>query len=109
MSHPVYRKLFPAARSRRGVSLLGCLAVPTNGLSIVLGNAAAFCVHDPEIVLSFGDALVRREAIPLHCLGIVLRHAMAGRVHDPEIVLGIGDALAVSIVRELVCQLPHYP
>jgi hypothetical protein len=41
---------------------------------VVLRRALAFDIHDPEIGLSVGVALVGCEAIPLQRLSVVLRH-----------------------------------
>jgi hypothetical protein len=47
-------------------------------------------VHEAEIELRTGSALVGGEAIPLYGLGVVLRHALAIVVHEAEIVLRCG-------------------
>ena len=49
------------------------------------GTPLPLCVHEAEIVLRVGVALVSGEAIPLHGLGVVLRHPLAFEVHEAEI------------------------
>ena len=63
------------------------------GLGVVLGDALALVVHDAEIVLSFGVALLGGLAIPLQGLGVVLGDALALVVHEAEVVLGVGVPL----------------
>jgi hypothetical protein len=60
---------------------------------IVLRHAPAVGVHDADIVLSSGLALVGRLPIPTHRSRIILRDTLAVGVHVPEIELCIGIAL----------------
>ena len=87
-------------------------AVPPHRLGVVLGHALAVVVHDPEIELRGGGALLGSEAVPPHRLGVVLGHALAVVVHDPEIELRGGVALrgvvlesskGGGIVASLIC------
>jgi hypothetical protein len=59
-------------------------------LNVVLRDAFAFCIHEAEIVLGSGVALLSGEAKPLHRLGIVLLDGFAVGIHLAEGVLGIG-------------------
>ncbi len=52
-----------------------------------------FGVHDAEVDLGVGIALLGRLAVPFHCLAIVLRHALAFVVRETEGELGSGKAL----------------
>ena len=73
--------------------MVGCEAKPYQSFDVVLRRALAFDVHDPEIGLGVGVALVGCEAIPLQRLSVVLRHTLAVGIHEPEIKLGVGVAL----------------
>src|SRR6185503_17951451 len=68
-------------------------AEPLMGLHIVLGRAARSAVHDAEIDLSVGIALLGGAAIPLDRLAVVTRDALAVRVHETEETLGLHVAL----------------
>ncbi len=59
----------------------------------VLRHAPAFCVHEAEVELGFGNPLLCGLAEPLHRLGVVLGYAQALGVHFAEIVLGVGVTL----------------
>ena len=50
-------------------------------------------MHDSEVVLRIGLALLGREPEPPHRFGVVFWHAFAVVVHDSEVVLRIGIAL----------------
>ena len=66
---------------------------PPDRLGVVLRNPRACVVHDPEVDLRRGVALVGREPKPPDRLGVVLRNPRAGVVHDPEVELRRGVAL----------------
>src|SRR5262249_21262714 len=61
-------------------------------LHVVLRNALAMRIHDPETELSFGVILLGREAKPLACFGGVLREPTCV-IHMSEIILSFGVAL----------------
>ena len=63
---------------------------PPHGLRIVLRDACAVGVHDPEVVLRESGTLVRRQPIPPQRFRIVLRDAFAVAVPGPEVVLRDG-------------------
>jgi len=65
-----------------------------------LRHSLAVVVHDPEVELRLGEALVGSFAIPLHRLGIVLRHSLAGFVSETDVALGLGDALIGQRTKE---------
>ena len=50
-------------------------------------------VHEPEVGLRHGIALLGREPVPPHRFGVVFGHALAVRVHEPEAGLRPGMAL----------------
>lgn len=81
---------------RFGVALIGCLAVPERGLSVVLQHAGA--VRRAEIGLRFGVPLVGGFPILREGLRVVLRHALAGLVHHAKIVLSPDISLLGSLV-----------
>ena len=54
--------------------MLRRLAVPADGLRVVLRNASSICIHDAEIGLGESIALLRRLAVPAEGLGVVLRN-----------------------------------
>jgi hypothetical protein len=60
---------------------------------MVLRHGPALGIHDPEVVLSGGVALLGGLAIPTHRGRVVLRHALAVVEHEREIVLSSGLAL----------------
>ena len=63
----------------------------------------AICIHEAEVGLTTGIALVRSLAIPLHRQRIVLRHALAICIHEAEVVLSVGIALVRSLAKPLHC------
>ena len=75
------------------MALLRSLAKPLHRLGIVLEHSPPIVVHESEIELSEGIALIGSPAIPLHRLGIVLGHSLPLAVHEPEIELSRGPAL----------------
>ena len=77
---------FPIATRRRE-------SPPKIGLGTVPRDAKTPEIHEPELILSPGDALIRGLAVPLHRLGVVLGNAETFEIHEPEIVLGHGVAL----------------
>ena len=54
-----------------GVALLGGQPVPAHGFGLVLENAPPVGVHDPEIELRSGGALLSVNEEPSHRCGIV--------------------------------------
>ena len=52
-------------------ALLSGLAIPLQRLGVVPGDAAAFVVHDTEIVLSFGVALLGKRTPLTDCRCVV--------------------------------------
>ena len=69
-------------------------------------------VHEPEVGLRGGVALLGSEADPPHRLGVVLGHTLAVGVHDPEVELRGGVTLlgvvlesskGGGIVASLIC------
>jgi hypothetical protein len=49
---------------------------PHMGAYAVLGDASPFLVHDAEVELRFGVALLSRHSIPLHRFAVVLGGAL---------------------------------
>lgn len=72
-------------------------AIPLHRLDIVLRNAEAVFIHDPEAALGVRSPLLGGLAIPAHRRGVVLPHAGAGEVHVPELILGGRKALFGSL------------
>ena len=60
------------------------MAVPGDGLSVILWDACTGGVHDSEGVLRFGVTLLSSLAVPGDGFGVILRDAVAGEVHDSE-------------------------
>ena len=96
-----------------GVSLVGGLAIPLDGLGVILGHALAVGVHAPEVELGLGVSLVGGLAVPLDGLGVILGHSQAVGVHEPEEVLGggiplLGEGAPLSkrrrVVAPFVCR-----
>ena len=99
------------------MALLGRLAVPADGLGVVLRNALPIGIHGAEIDLGASITLLGRLAVPVDGLGIVLRNAFPGVIHNAEIVLCGGMTLLrrlaepasrfslVGIVAAVVVQL----
>ena len=58
---------------RRGIGVLGCLAVPARRFGVVPGNALAVPGHVSQFVLCLGETLVGGLTEPLQNLGAVLR------------------------------------
>ena len=94
--------------------MVSCEAIPLQRLGGVLRHPLAIGVHDAEIELRDGDALVSCEAKPLQRLGVVLRHAPTLAVHEAEIVLRAGDTLVGkrthkpqrgSVVAPVICSV----
>jgi hypothetical protein len=78
---------------------------------IVLSDALAIIVHDPEIV-EHGHRLARPLAIPTRRRCVVRRDARSHAVHVPEIVLSYGVALlggfAIPVHRSrITCVTPR--
>ena len=57
------------------------------------GNTLAAGVHDPEVVLRFGETLFGGQPKPAHGFGIVLEDTLAVGAHEPEVGLRNGEAL----------------
>src|ERR1017187_3311608 len=55
-------------------TLVGGLAEPAHGFSVVLRHPLAAVVHDAEIELRFSETLVGGLAVPAGRFGVVLRH-----------------------------------
>ena len=53
------------------MALLGGEAVPGNGLSVILWDAFAGAVHDSEVVLGGGVALLGGQTVPDDRFGII--------------------------------------
>src|SRR5207245_2908220 len=66
---------------------------PRMRLNVVLRQAMTTVIHDAEVELRAGIALLGSLAIPPRRLSVILRHALASRVHNAEVVLGIGKAI----------------
>jgi hypothetical protein len=73
------------------------------GTNIVLRHASAFGVHDPEIKLGDGMALLSGPLKPDHRLTVVLRYVFAICVLVPEQKLGDGVALVCSLPKPSCC------
>ena len=71
---------------------------------MVRRNPFALVVHDPEVVVGIGDALLGRPPVPLHRLGVVRRNPFALVVHDPEVVLGLGVSLLGQRLHQSECR-----
>lgn len=54
---------------------------PHPGLGLVASHALARPIHDPEVELRQGMALVRRLEIPMRRLRIILRRALLGKLY----------------------------
>ena len=63
------------------------------GLHVILRDAFAVGVHDPEVVLRVGVSLLRRQPKLPHRFGVVLRDPFAVAVLDPKVVLRAGVSL----------------
>ena len=61
------------------------------GQHIVLRHDLADGVHDAEIVLRLGLALLGGHLVPLRRFAKILRHALAFGVHQAEVELGGGE------------------
>ena len=75
------------------MTLLGGQPVPAHSFGLVLENALAVGVHDPEVELGTGVTLLGGQPGPAHSFGLVLENAPPVGVHDPEVELGIGVTL----------------
>ena len=73
--------------------LLGRQPIPAHRFAIVLPDAAANRVQNPEVELRHGVSLLGRQSIPPHRFTIVLRDAAADGVPDPEVELRLGTSL----------------
>ena len=62
--------------------------VPHAHQYVVLGNSPTFFVHDAEVELGMGFALVCRQPIPMHRVGVVLGNAPAIIVYVAELEVG---------------------
>ena len=60
---------------------------------VVLRDAFAGGIHEPEAELRQGQPLLGSEPKPAHGLRMVLRDACAEGIPDPEVVLRVGVAL----------------
>ena len=67
---------------------------------LVLGRAQAVGVHETEVVLGGGVALVGSHAVTFRRLGVVLQHTLAVGVHEPEEVLGASVAPVAQRTEE---------
>ena len=76
-----------------GVPVLGCLAIPHEGLRVVLRHSQAIGVYPAEIVLRRGAPLVGGLAIPHASLRVVLRHSQAVGINHAEVALPVGVPL----------------
>ena len=78
---------------------------------MVLGNTVAVGIHDTEVVLRFGETLLRSLPVPAHGLGSVLREAVTICVHEREVELRGGVTLlgAAANFGEPVRVLPEHP
>jgi hypothetical protein len=74
------------------VVLLGRL-VPGDRLRVILVDAPALLVHQGEVILGVGVALLGRLAVPGDRLRVILVDAPALLVHQGEVILGVGVAL----------------
>ena len=72
--------------------LLGRGAVPARRLCIILRDASASVIHEPEVVLRYSVPLLG-GAVPAHHPCVIRRRALAFFGHDPEIVLRGGVPL----------------
>ena len=76
---------------RGGIALPCGLAVPSNGFSVILRNAAAVDVpHLVEVELRLDVALLRGFAVPGDGFDVILRNAFAGGIPQPEEILRRG-------------------
>src|SRR5262249_38747343 len=72
---------------------------------VVLGNTPAPDVHEAEIGLSFGIALLSGLAKPLQCFLVVLRRAQPAEIHDADEGFSFDMALLSGLARPLQCFL----
>lgn len=76
---------------RRGIGVLGCLAVPARRFGVVPGNALAEPVHVSQFVLCLGEILVSGLTEPLQNLGAVLwQNGAAVAAGGDQDELGLG-------------------
>src|SRR2546422_950128 len=76
--------LRPALHSHL-VSELLLHAVPLRRFSVVLRDAATVRVHETEVVLCGGIALLGGETEQFHGLGVILRHASVDTPNRPVV------------------------
>jgi hypothetical protein len=75
-----------------GKSLVGGLAIPGEGLRIVLGDPQAVFVHVAEVILGRGIALIGGLAEPVQGLRVILVDVLAEEI--PFSQLGLGRSIA---------------
>ena len=74
-------------------TLVSSQTEPAHRFGVVLENALAVGVTDPEVELRDSMALISGQTEPAHRFGIILRYATPTVVHVPEDVLHTGVAL----------------
>src|SRR5450759_3683772 len=74
--------------------LFGCLAKPSDGLAVILLQAAlAFVIYQAEDELCLCIALFSSLAKPKRIMFIISRHTLAIGIHHTEIILRLGITL----------------